>query len=270
MVAVALGPVLPMANMQHRLYWYIPSIFMATLMALILNHGFESLGRHKGIYILLLTAIGLFLLTHTSGVKSFRGYWASLCQKDRISIQDIKKMPVPGGFNQIYVQNTSGYNVFFYGPGDINTLIFNRPDLKTYLSLGAVEDATAPIYTMAYHPDGHVDFTGIKSYAELIAINPLPQMKIKNWGPSSVKSGEKFNQQPDGRSAVWIVGVNFNRHAVIIWNGKELLTFQDPQDTVLTASVPDKWYANPGQYPLFIKDTRTGKQTEPVYFQVLR
>ncbi len=170
--------------------------------------------------------------------------------------------------HQIYVKKAPGYDVFFYGPGDINAILFNRPDLKTYFNLDAVEDTTTPLYTMKYNPDGHVDFTGIKSYAELITIDPLPKMSIANWGPSSVKSGEKFNQQPDGQSAVWIVGKHFSPYAVIVWNGKELVTVKNTKRSVLTASVPDECYAAPGRYSLFIKDTLTGKQTEPVYFQV--
>ena len=170
-VPIALGPVLPMANMQHRLYWYFPSIFMAVLMAVALDRATRKIGRGlwRTACLGCIVAVGMYLLTFTDGVVVFRNYWESMCQKDRISIQDIRKMPPIGDIRQIYVKAPPGYNVFFYGPGDINAIVFNQADLKTYLYPDRPKDTSSPVYTMHYHPDGHVDFTGIKSAADFFS-----------------------------------------------------------------------------------------------------
>ena len=269
-ILVSLAPVLPMANMQHRLYWYIPSIFMALLLGVMALYPIKILGKNDPTMIVagVITGVGMFSLTLTPAVKIFRDYWSGLALKDRLSIEDIRRLPSPKNTSNIFVQTDKEYNIFYYGPGDINAIIFNRPDLKTYLSLDSIENTDDPFYTMAISPDGHIVFTGIKNYTDLVHSDSPFKMVITRWGPSSVKQGEKFNKQPNGQSAVWIAGRHFSRNALIVWNGKELQTVVNLKESVLTALVPDDCYDTPGNYPVIVRDSAKNKETEPVYFQV--
>lgn len=62
-----------------------------------------------------------------------------------------------------------------------------------------------------------------------------------------VKKG--FNVQPDGKSAVSVVGSRFERGAVVVANGKDLDTAFGNADWV-TAILPDSFFAAPGEVEL--------------------
>lgn len=96
-----------------------------------------------------------------------------------------------------------------------------------------------------------------------------PVLAIKNWGPRQVKRGMRFNEQPNGLSALWVIGEKVNRDMVIVWNDHPLKTEVDIGTRTLTAFIPDSYYETPGKYSIHLQDARTGEKTEPVYFTVM-
>ncbi|ACN16070.1 AlgJ [Desulforapulum autotrophicum HRM2] len=91
---------------------------------------------------------------------------------------------------------------------------------------------------------------------------------IKKWGPHQVKQGERFNVQSNGLSALWMICDELSEDTVIVWNNTPLKTDIDLTAFSLAAVVPDQYYAAPGKYPVYLKNTQTGEVTEPVYFYV--
>lgn len=180
---ISLAPVLPMANMQHRLYLYIPSAFISVLMAVIINQTIvpQITGRFRPFLLSSLLILCIYLSTFTPGVSALRNYWADLCMKDRNSIQDILSMPRPQENSLIYVKNaSSGYHIFFYGPGFINCILFDAKDLKTFLNPEDIINKEGSYYVMEYNnQNGHVTYGGEKSYQELISslksAEPVPK-----------------------------------------------------------------------------------------------
>lgn len=100
--------------------------------------------------------------------------------------------------------------------------------------------------------------------------SPRSELTIKNWGPASVTLGNGFNVQPNGQSALWMIGENVSKDTVICWEGKALKTQVDPEQSVLTALVPKELYATEGRYTIFFKDEKTGLTSTSVYFTVSR
>lgn len=75
-----------------------------------------------------------------------------------------------------------------------------------------------------------------------------------------------FNLQPDGKSALSLVGSRFERGAVVMANGTELVTAFGNADWV-TAILPDSFFAAPGELELKVVNP-DGTATTGVMFVV--
>lgn len=99
----------------------------------------------------------------------------------------------------------------------------------------------------------------------VISEGPCP---VSNWGPQSTPAGEIFNPQPGGNAALWVLTPSSPPTAVLTLAGVELPT--QVGEGVVTALVPDPaLYQTPGQYPLEIFDTASGKRCQIGIFVVL-
>ena len=90
---------------------------------------------------------------------------------------------------------------------------------------------------------------------------------LKQMGPMKTKTGEGFNVQPNGESAIWTITENATKTTVIVWGGTQLhSTFGTAKG--VTAVVPKELYSKPGQFEVHLLDTKTGKKSNGLGFTV--
>jgi hypothetical protein len=158
--AVALAPVLPMKNMQHMLYLYLPSVFLALLMAVVADHAIRHLGRNRMLQAgaLCALAVGILALAVSPIARSMREWWMSTSMRDQVAIKDLQHILHPGMQGPIHVANAgAGYNVFSpYGPGTINRILLDDPEVETFVD-GRPIDRSRPFISLSYdRASGHV------------------------------------------------------------------------------------------------------------------
>lgn len=83
---------------------------------------------------------------------------------------------------------------------------------------------------------------------------------LKGIGPTKAKAGEAFNVQPDGGAAMWANAQNATQTTVIVW-GDTRLASHFKNSEFLTAGVPKDLYAKPGQFQIYLLDTKTGAKS---------
>jgi hypothetical protein len=90
---------------------------------------------------------------------------------------------------------------------------------------------------------------------------------LKELGPSKTKAGVAFNAQPDGGAAMWFKTENATQTLVVMWNDKQIRAdFKRPD--FLTAAIPKDLYSKPGQYQVYLQDTKTGAKSNSLTFTV--
>ncbi|MBS3744814.1 MAG: hypothetical protein KGY48_10725 [Wenzhouxiangellaceae bacterium] len=93
--------------------------------------------------------------------------------------------------------------------------------------------------------------------------------EVAAWGPQQTQAGATFNEQPDGASAFWIRIECFPESTVVTLDGTEIDTTLRPADGLITTHILDhSLYREPGQYPVALKDARTGESIEVGKFVV--
>jgi hypothetical protein len=151
---MALGPVLLMKNMQHNLYLYFSSVFIAIILASLIQILINFILKNK-VYqlITVIATIALFSwfqLTNQSVIDN-RNYWSSVGANNNQSFNDLSLIEKPQENTQIYIDGIAdGHHIFFYGPGFINNLIFNDKTLQTSLSIEEI-DRTKPFLILNYN-----------------------------------------------------------------------------------------------------------------------
>lgn len=89
---------------------------------------------------------------------------------------------------------------------------------------------------------------------------------IKDFGPTKTKAGQVFNVQPNGESAIWVAAENATLTTAIVWGERRLGTTKEPYGA--SALVPKDLYAKPGQYQIYLLDTKTGAKSNRMVFTV--
>ncbi|MDP2998357.1 MAG: hypothetical protein Q8N47_12790 [Bryobacterales bacterium] len=82
---------------------------------------------------------------------------------------------------------------------------------------------------------------------------PLPAPRITALAPNPVVAGRPFNTQPDGSSALAILGENLFRGSKARWNGTLLETAGGEDDRSLAAIVPERLTAEAGVYTITVE-----------------
>ena len=90
---------------------------------------------------------------------------------------------------------------------------------------------------------------------------------LKQMGPMKTKVGVAFNMQPKGESAIWTIGENVTKTTVIVW-GETQLHSTFGSSTGITAVVPKELYSKPGQFQVYLLDTKTGAKSNHLIFTV--
>ncbi len=92
---------------------------------------------------------------------------------------------------------------------------------------------------------------------------------LKDFGPTKTKAGQDFNVQPDGGTAIWVKAENITETTTIVWGDRRVPTFKAANvSDLLTASIPKELYAKPGQYQIYLLDTKTGAKSNSMVFIV--
>jgi len=84
---------------------------------------------------------------------------------------------------------------------------------------------------------------------------------ISRLHPAQARIGESINRQPDGSSAIAVVGTGFVRSDKVFWGGQPLKTVFG-NGTTLTAEVPRTLLSQPGDVPISVKDPTDPQSTE--------
>ena len=126
-------PVLPMSNMQHILYLYIPSMFIAMIIIDVLeNLGFKISPKKAAVIICI-----LFICNQSTGIINFRNWWFEMTSQDKKTynylVSEKNEFINKNTVNIINV-DTSKYYSYFYGPGAIINVALNKFDIVTHIN----------------------------------------------------------------------------------------------------------------------------------------
>jgi hypothetical protein len=110
-----------------------------------------------------------------------------------------------------------------------------------------------------------VGLTGCVSEQEKSPV--MPEARIEKLVPDTVMAGQAFQQQPDGGSALSVLGQNLVRGSRIRINGMPLETASG-DGTSLASIVPPPLFAQPGEYVVQV-DTPDGRSTNTLVWKVL-
>jgi hypothetical protein len=159
-LVISLAPVLPLKNMQHMLYWYIPAIFLSLILSVAFNALVERLTRSA--YLRMAANVGalalVLALNWSAPVVAFRRDWSSQTLRNQTTLADLKKLQGIAQGTVFYVQGaTDVLNAFYYGPGAVNQLVFNDETIRTVLNPKQVT-RTGPYVVLNYDvPSGHIE-----------------------------------------------------------------------------------------------------------------
>jgi len=252
-IGLSLAPVLPMKNMQHILYLYIPSIFIGILFAVLFIPIINNYKKIEFIVPIIIIVV-LYLSSYTNSIINFRNYWSSLGSKDKMAIEDIKKIKKVSQNTSIYVEGIKkdDYTVFFYGPGFINNILFNDETIKTYTDNSSKKYP----YVIWKYNDGRVSEVERNEEIKIIISNVYPKEII----------GSSFNAQKNGESAISIEGSNLNEDCKIIINSKELEITYSPE--FISTIVPKSLIQGKSSLDVCVKNFKNNVESNHVIIPI--
>jgi hypothetical protein len=96
---------------------------------------------------------------------------------------------------------------------------------------------------------------------------PLPttpvavEMKVENWGPQETPKGVKFNVQPNGMSAIWVIASGVSKHPdTYVTFGNNEIKDISVNDNGLSFYVKDELIANQGAFEISVIEGGTNKR----------
>lgn len=104
-----------------------------------------------------------------------------------------------------------------------------------------------------------------ESNTPLIAQEPLVLLSI---GPSSTEAGKGFNLQPNGESAMWAQGEGITASTIIVFNNVPLHGYTSGTQNSITTPLPNALFAATGEFSVYLLDTKTGGESNRMYFKV--
>lgn len=148
--------VLPMVNMQHRLYLYIPSIFLGLTAAVVCMECKRCFSRFSVRLAVLALIPMLYFFNMMPGMVQFRASWLQTCAADQKEWKQLEAMESPVKMTTVYVKGAQeGYNIFFYGPGNALRLLYDDETLITVLVDEFPKEPQAP-YLFLEYDDGQI------------------------------------------------------------------------------------------------------------------
>ncbi|MEG1752313.1 MAG: hypothetical protein RR234_00230 [Christensenella sp.] len=126
--------VLPMVNMQHRLYLYLPSVFLGFAFALAASELIELFKLRYKAEILIAAVLCLSFIGTLPGSMQFKYNWLNTCKQDQYGQQQLLKISKLDKNCKVYVKGTTeSYNIFYYGQENVLRLIQDEPTLQVEL-----------------------------------------------------------------------------------------------------------------------------------------
>jgi len=94
------------------------------------------------------------------------------------------------------------------------------------------------------------------------SISVPTEMKIENWGPQETPKGVKFNIQPNGVSAIWVIATGVSKHpdSYVTFGNNEIKDIS-VSDNGLTFYVKDELIATQGTFEIAVIEGGTKKRT---------
>ncbi len=186
--AGAMVTVLPMVNMQHRLYFYLPSVFIGLFFAAVfceLASLRPGLSPKKWITAAVLL---LFCANALGGNTAFKAAWLAQALAERREWEALRRLAPPEPETTYYVEGASeGYSIFFYGPGNALRILFNDASLETELVESFPEYPPAPYVLLRYNAGT------IRQMARRDSIPIGENVILSVWPERIVRGSEQFN-----------------------------------------------------------------------------
>ncbi len=254
-IGLSITVVLTMVNMQHRLYLYIPSVFIGITVSLFLN---KIINHFKFKYpweLVLIILPLLYLINYTPGMTGYKMEWLNFCNQDALGIKQIQKLETPVENTNIYIKGASdSYNVFFYGPGNSIKLIFDNPTIITHL---VDEFPVTPVKPYIF-----LDYSN-NIISELQRDMTIDKLKITSVYPQNINESTIFNH--DGSLNIGVVCNRINTNLKITINDVEMSTTIGAD---FISTVIPKEYLNKEQLIIKVKDIELGIETDEVVIEL--
>lgn len=133
-----IAPVLPMQNMQHILYLYIPSIFMSMIIVYMIDALKIKINTQKLLTFILI----LYACCNTSGVINHRNWWFLMTSQDKKTYHYLEKNKREN-IKSVCVNHVdeNQYYSYYYGPGDILKIAYGDKDIEVKINDDNCEEA---------------------------------------------------------------------------------------------------------------------------------
>ncbi|MEC0227962.1 class I SAM-dependent methyltransferase [Paenibacillus alba] len=157
-----------------------------------------------------------------------------------------------------YGMKTEQFKVHsFYKPSEITNV---DSSYSAYLTLEPLQ----------YYCYNSIVFPSKKlfDYQSDLLLTSNDELRLLNYGPDSIMEGIKFNEQPNGESAIWAHAENANKTVIIKLDDIELESNCNDQGTLVTAIVPSWLYRFERTFSLYLYDTLTKKNSNSLPFTV--
>jgi hypothetical protein len=157
-----IAPLLPMPNMQHRLYLYLPSIFLSIATAAAADAIIRLLPRAqfggRAVAAAALATVSIWA-SHDSGQQVFRNWWLTIGRENRQVFSHLFELPSFPEHARVAVINLPDYmpgvTVFAPGGGDALRLLDKGASLTVDCYVGGLpstlDDARKPTHIIDYN-----------------------------------------------------------------------------------------------------------------------
>lgn len=101
------------------------------------------------------------------------------------------------------------------------------------------------------------------------ATKPAAELKLGNWGPQETPAGTPFNQQPNGKSGLWIevTGLDLTAGAQVVF-GDQPLDDVTVSDKLVTAAIPPALLQAAGDRKVVVIENGSKRQLPVGTFKV--
>ena len=101
------------------------------------------------------------------------------------------------------------------------------------------------------------------------AAKPAAELKLGNWGPQETPAGTPFNQQPNGKSGLWIevTGLDLTAGAQVVF-GDQPLDDVTVSDKLVTAAIPPALLQAAGDRKVVVIENGSKRQLPVGTFKV--
>lgn len=124
-----LVPVLPLKNMAHKLYLYLPMLGVAPVISLLICEYLPQ-KKAKPEYVVLMFVVGLLYVNLLyKPVVAERNWWKSVGAENQQAYQALSQTKISDKIHEVKLVNFPISSIYHFGNGDVIRYQFNRADL---------------------------------------------------------------------------------------------------------------------------------------------